>query len=70
MIPVIDMGVRIQVLGGKVSDIAGRVQMLGPGLPCLVCNGFLDPEQVRRDLLTDEARARDPYMVPFLDRTG
>jgi molybdopterin-synthase adenylyltransferase len=63
MIPVIDMGVRIQVVGGKVTDVAGRVQMLGPGLPCLVCHGFLDPEQVRRDLLTDEARARDPYIV-------
>jgi molybdopterin/thiamine biosynthesis adenylyltransferase len=63
MIPVIDMGVRIQVVDGRVADIAGRVQMLGPGLPCLVCNGFLDPEQVRRDLLTDEARARDPYIV-------
>ncbi len=63
MIPTIDMGVRIQVVGGKVTDIAGRVQMLGPGLPCLVCNGFLDPEQVRRDLLADEARARDPYIV-------
>lgn len=63
MIPVIDMGVRIQVRDGTVADIAGRIQMLGPGLPCLVCNGFLDPEQVRRDLLTDEARARDPYIV-------
>lgn len=68
MIPVIDMGVRIQVRDGKVADIAGRVQMLGPGLPCLVCNGFLDPEQVRRDLLTDEARARDPYIVGAVER--
>jgi molybdopterin-synthase adenylyltransferase len=67
MIPMVDMGVRIQAVQGRVEDIAGRVQMLGPGLPCLVCNGFLDPEQVRRDLLTDEARARDQYIVGVVE---
>jgi hypothetical protein len=36
--------------------------MLSPGLPCLVCQGLLDTEQVRRDLLTEEERSRDPYI--------
>lgn len=51
LIPVIDMGVRIQVTGRKVEAIGGRVQLLAPGFRCLVCGGFLDSEQVRRDLL-------------------
>lgn len=63
LIPVIDMGVRIQVVGRVVESIGGRVQLLAPGFACLVCGGFLDPEQVRRDLLTPEARSRDPYIV-------
>ena len=63
MIPSVDMGVRIQVTKGKVQSISGRVQMLAPGLPCLVCHSLLDPEEVRRDLLSDEERARDPYIV-------
>jgi molybdopterin-synthase adenylyltransferase len=63
MIPTIDLGVRIQVRSGTVESVTGRIQMLSPGLPCLVCHNFLDPEEVRRDLLSDEARARDPYIV-------
>ncbi|MHB8217087.1 MAG: HesA/MoeB/ThiF family protein [Candidatus Sulfotelmatobacter sp.] len=63
VVPTIDLGVRIQVRAGTVESITGRVQMLAPGLPCLVCQNLLDPEEVRRDLLSDEARARDPYIV-------
>jgi molybdopterin/thiamine biosynthesis adenylyltransferase len=63
MIPTIDLGVRIQVRAGAVESVTGRIQMLAPGLPCLVCQSLLDPEEVRRDLLSAEARARDPYIV-------
>jgi molybdopterin/thiamine biosynthesis adenylyltransferase len=63
VIPTIDLGVRIQVRAGTVESVTGRVQMLAPGLPCLICDELLDPEEVRRDLLSDEARARDPYIV-------
>jgi molybdopterin/thiamine biosynthesis adenylyltransferase len=63
MIPTIDLGIRVQVREGTVESITGRVQMLAPGLPCLVCDELLDPEEVRRDLLSEEARARDPYIV-------
>lgn len=63
VIPTIDLGVRIQVRAGTVESVTGRIQMLAPGLPCLVCHDLLDPEEVRRDLLSDEARARDPYIV-------
>jgi molybdopterin/thiamine biosynthesis adenylyltransferase len=61
-VPGIDLGVAIRVRKEQVTHISGRVQMLTPGQPCLLCTEVLDPEQVRRDLLTDEARARDRYI--------
>ncbi len=62
-LPVLDMGVRIDSTGGRVDQIAGRVQLLAPGLACLVCENLLDPEAVRRDLLTEQQRADDRYIV-------
>lgn len=49
--------------GGSLTHITGRVQLLAPGLPCLTCMELLDSEQIRRELLTAEARAADPYIV-------
>lgn len=62
LVPVIDMGVSITVANGAVSHITGRVQMLAPGLPCLACSGALDGEAIRREMLTPEQRAADPYV--------
>lgn len=62
LIPVIDMGVSISVGPEGVTHITGRVQMLAPGLPCLTCSRALNAEQIRRELLTPEARAADPYV--------
>jgi len=63
LIPCIDMGVGIGVLEDKIQYITGRTQMLSPGLPCLVCTDKLDAEQVRRELMTEDQRKRDPYIV-------
>ena len=63
LVPGIDMGVRIDVSAGAATRVVGRVQMLAPGLACTACTGVLDPEAVRRDLLTDEERKADPYIV-------
>ncbi len=62
LVPVIDMGVSITVAYGAVTHITGRVQMLAPGLPCLTCSGALDGEAIRREMLTPEQRAADPYV--------
>lgn len=62
-IPVFDIGVRIDAVDGDVTSAVTRVQMIGPGLPCLVCHPLLSPEAVRRDLLNSQARAQDPYIV-------
>jgi molybdopterin/thiamine biosynthesis adenylyltransferase len=63
MIPTIDLGIIINVVDFKVRSVTGRVQMLAPGLPCLVCQNLLNPEQVRRDFLSPKERALDPYIV-------
>lgn len=63
LLPTIDMGIRIDAEQGRVKSMAGRVQMLAPTLSCLQCNGFLDPEMVRRDLMSDAERAADRYII-------
>jgi len=63
MLPGFDMGARIDVQEGRVTQITGRVQMLAPGLSCLVCSDLLDPEAVRRDLMSEAQRRADPYIV-------
>ncbi len=62
-IPTIDLGVAIVVSASGVSHISGRVQLLSPTQPCLLCCRALDAEQVRRDLLTEEERAKDRYIL-------
>jgi hypothetical protein len=65
LIPTIDMGVAIVCHNSRVTDMVGRVQMLAPGLGCLLCGNTLSPEAVRVDLLTDFERKADPYIVGF-----
>ena len=63
LVPMIDIGVVIAAGDNIVTHVAGRTQMLAPGLACLVCANLLDPEQIRRDLLTDFERQADPYIL-------
>lgn len=63
LVPVIDMGVVIATQQSHITHIAGRTQMLAPGLACMVCGNLLDSEQIRRDLLTDFERKADPYII-------
>jgi hypothetical protein len=63
LVPCFDCGVVIAADNHKVTHVSGRVQMLAPGLACLTCAQVLDPDQVRRDLLTEFERANDPYVL-------
>lgn len=63
VVPCIDMGVSLTTGRGQVTHIAGRVQMLAPGLACLVCGNLLDADAVRRDLMSEEERVADPYFL-------
>lgn len=63
LVPAIDVGVTIATEKGKVSHVAGRAQMLSPGLSCLTCANFLNADAVRRDLMTSFQRQADPYFI-------
>jgi molybdopterin/thiamine biosynthesis adenylyltransferase len=62
MIPYIDAGVTIVAAKGRVTHIYGRVQLLSPGLACFACDGLLDSNEVRRDMMTSFERQADPYI--------
>jgi molybdopterin/thiamine biosynthesis adenylyltransferase len=63
LVPMIDMGVVIGSEKGAVTTIGGRVQMMAPGLACMICGKLLDPDQVRRDMMTEFERRADPYFL-------
>lgn len=63
LVPLIDVGVRIDAVNDRVIGAVSRVQMVAPSLACLACHPLLSPEAVRRDLQSDAARASDPYVV-------
>jgi molybdopterin/thiamine biosynthesis adenylyltransferase len=59
----IDVGVDINVKNGLVNAITGRAQMLAPGLPCLLCTSSINTDAVRRELMSPEQKAADPYFT-------
>jgi len=57
LIPVIDMGIAIQTRdGGGFNELSGRVTILAPGAPCLLCRGTIDPITAR----DEDLRRRQP----------
>jgi molybdopterin/thiamine biosynthesis adenylyltransferase len=43
LVPVIDMGLKIDPRrGGGFAELSGRVTVLAPGAPCLLCRGVID----------------------------
>lgn len=50
LIPLIDLGLAIQprALDG-FSDLTGRVTVLAPGAPCLLCRNIVDPQTAREE---------------------
>ena len=70
LIPVIDVGVLISSnANGDVSGIDGRVTVIGPGGPCLICHGRISFEHARAESMDPEQRralAREGYL-PDID---
>lgn len=58
LLPIIDMGVTIDAPEEHIRSIMGRVTYVGPGEPCLVCRGIVDPEQMREEGYESEERER------------
>lgn len=63
LIPGIDVGVDISATNGAIKAITGRTQMMAPGLACLLCSGSINPEAIRRELMSPEQKAADPYFT-------
>jgi len=63
LIPCVDVGSIITATDGCVTGIHGRIQALAPGLPCFTCSGLIDAEEVRRDMMNEEERRLDPYIL-------
>jgi molybdopterin-synthase adenylyltransferase len=62
LIPCIDVGSTIITKAGALTNIIGRVQLLSPGAACFTCSGLLNPEEVRRDMMSAFERRLDPYI--------
>lgn len=58
LIPIIDMGVAIDAPKERVRSITGRITYMGPGEPCLICRGVVDPARVRDEGYEPEERER------------
>jgi len=67
LIPVIDMGLAIESTPeGAIKDVTGRVTMLQPGAPCLICRQVIDPVTARDENL----RRRHPEEYERRKREG
>ena len=68
LVPVIDLGVKIDSADGRIRAIPGRITMLMPGLPCLYCRRQITPEGVSAETLEQlrpleaQERRREGYI--------
>jgi hypothetical protein len=66
LVPLVDMGVRLDARDGVVSAAAGQVTLAGAGLSCLRCSQVIDAERVRVESMPDQERAalmREGYVA-------
>ncbi len=58
IVPMIDIGVRLDARGGQIRAAAGRVSIVGPGMACLRCSGHLNAERIRSESLPEPERKK------------
>ncbi len=66
LIPVVDLGVRIDARGGVVRAAAGRVVLAGSGLSCLRCSHYINSERIRAESMPRaerEALSKEGYVM-------
>lgn len=57
LVPVIDCGVVVDSADGEIRGVTGRVSVMAPGEPCLVCRGQVDPAVAAAEMLDPARRA-------------
>lgn len=78
LVPVIDMGVKIDSFDGLLRSIDGRVTVVAPGTACLDCRGRIDRTSLQSELLPAAERSelieegyaiglgeRDPAVIAY-----
>lgn len=83
LVPVMDLGVQVDVGDGRVRGVHGRVTFAAPGYPCLECRGQVDLRLVAAEQMNPEERARQaeegyvpgvgeaaPAVVPYTTATS
>jgi molybdopterin/thiamine biosynthesis adenylyltransferase len=58
LVPVIDLGVQVDVGDGRVRGVHGRVTFAAPGYPCLECRGQVDLRLAAAEQMDPEERRR------------
>jgi molybdopterin/thiamine biosynthesis adenylyltransferase len=66
LVPVLDMGVKIDSQNGTIRSIQGRVTTLLPGTSCLFCRDRITAQRVRAESI----RALDPAQAAKLENEG
>jgi molybdopterin-synthase adenylyltransferase len=56
LIPVVDLGTRLDARQGHITAAAGRVSILGHGLTCLRCSNHINSERIRAESMPREER--------------
>jgi molybdopterin/thiamine biosynthesis adenylyltransferase len=56
LIPVYDCGVIVDAAEGHVRGVVGRITLVVPGEPCLVCRGQVDPRRAGEEMMDPERR--------------
>jgi len=57
LVPVVDMGIRLDARSGRVSAGGGRVSIVGPGATCLRCSHHIDADRIRAETMSEQERA-------------
>jgi molybdopterin/thiamine biosynthesis adenylyltransferase len=83
LVPVIDCGVIVSSVDGHVLGVHGRVTVMAPGEPCLLCRGQVDPRTASEEMMDPLERQRlaeenyaqglnepDPAVVAFTTATA
>jgi hypothetical protein len=66
LMPVFDMGVKIDSVDGIIRSVQGRVTLLMPGAACLFCRGRIHADRIRAEVLD----ATNPDEADRLRREG
>lgn len=70
LIPVIDVGIRLDGRSGRITAAGGRVSLVGTGFTCLRCSHHLNPARILAESMPADERtrlAKEGYVMGIAD---